>query len=64
MARVPDSSTYSLILSNLRSSVIYEFEILAYTIKGLGPKSSSVRAMTLESGKDLKPAKQVLMFLT
>ncbi|KAK3726626.1 hypothetical protein QZH41_012276 [Actinostola sp. cb2023] len=49
VTRVQSASTYSFVISNLESFVVYEFEILAYTRHGLGPKSIPVRAKTLES---------------
>ena len=46
-----DGTTFSTSLTSLESYVTYEIEILAYTRIGPGPRSSAVRATTLESGK-------------
>jgi len=50
VTRVEGGDIYSYVLSNLESFVVYEFEILAYTRHGVGPKSSTVRGRTFESG--------------
>ena len=42
---------YSTSLTGLESFVTYEFQILAYTRIGNGPKSAAVRATTLSSSK-------------
>lgn len=51
ITEIKSSETYSIKISGLESFVVYEFEILAYTRYGPGPRSRVVRAKTLESGK-------------
>ena len=49
--QINHGATYSADLEGLEAFVTYEFQVLAYTRIGNGPRSSPVRATTLESSK-------------
>ena len=54
MLNITDGATHHKMVTGLEKDTEYEFEVLAYTSVGDGPKSSPVMVRTMKDGKNLQ----------